>query len=110
MATTITVSEDAFLKGSDATYSDAQTGTGAVTDTSVVEVGQNTSFNVYRGGLVFDTSGLSVAVASAYLDLYIWAKDTSGGDLNLTVVSGSDLADPLVDADFQELLIIFSRP
>lgn len=77
---------------------------------TLVEIGQDYTtgtdrYNVRRGGLVFDTSVIptSMIILAATLTLYGWAKDVDV-DFSLTVVSGADLGDALVDADYGDLL------
>lgn len=80
---------------------------------STVYVGQQFDFwgyNYYlfaidRGGLVFDTSALpdGARIISAVLSLF-GRSDLSYTDFDITLVSGEDLADAFVDADYGELL------
>lgn len=98
-----------LLTLNDAVYATAHDGAGGVSNTIIsISVGQRLSggsYDVYRAGLSFDTSslGAGATIVSATLSVYGFA-DTSTTDFNLTVVSGADLADPLVDADYQDLL------
>jgi len=95
-----------FLMGADAVYATAQVGAGsAYINSSHIEVGQYSSFIVYRSGLAFVTStlGSGASITAAVLSVYGYA-DYSDTDFDLTIVSGADLADYLVDADYQDLL------
>ncbi|GAI20443.1 unnamed protein product, partial [marine sediment metagenome] len=60
---------------------------------------------VERGGLFFDTSVLpdGCTIISATLTIVPYGTPLDN-DFNLTVVSGADLADPLVAANFGDLL------
>ncbi len=62
-------------------------------------------FAVERGALVFDTSALpaGATIISAVLSLY-GRYNNSDADFDITVVSGEDLADTFVNADYGELL------
>jgi len=108
----IEATNDGYISKSDAVYLTAHgAASGNAYDSTViggqvVEVGQNTSFWIYRGGLIFDTSDIpaNATITSAVLSFYIWAKSTAGSDFALTIVSGADLADTLVDADYGDLL------
>ena len=101
---------EGFLRSSGGpVYAAEQAGAGSYFDAAFpVDVGQDWfpgTYIIYRSGLAFDTSpvGAGSPIVSAVLSLYGW-NDFSDTDFDLTVVSGADLADPLVDADYQELL------
>jgi len=96
------------LSLSDNVYATAQAGAGVYTQSTLRDVGQiyyNPGYIVYRLGSAFDTSslGAGVTITSATLSLYGWSDD-SDTDFDITIVSGADLADKLVDADYQDLL------
>lgn len=86
------------------TAHDAATGT--VLNDDSPTTGQASTFSVNRGAVVFDLSSYSgIAITAATLSLYGYgAVDFSDTDFDLTIVSGTDLADTLVDTDYGELL------
>jgi len=63
-------------------------------------------YSLWRFGLIFDTSSIlgGATITAATLDLYLMSKDITGSDFDLTIVSGADLNNPLVDADYYDLL------
>ena len=63
------------------------------------------TFYIYRSVLVFDTSALpsGVIITAAVISLYGQAKDVATA-FNVDIVSGTDLADTLVAADYGDLL------
>ena len=113
MATaTITATNSGYVYKWATTYApahDAAEGTNVYND-NYASVGQGyvaggTQHSVYRGGLIFDISemGSGAFVTAATLSL-MGKGDGSDTNFDITVVSGTDLADTLVLADYGDLL------
>lgn len=60
-------------------------------------------YSIERGAMIFDTSLLAGTVLSATLALQL-LLDVSDTDFDITVVSGADLANTIVVADYGDLL------
>lgn len=96
-----------YASAHDAVNGDAVSDTGAA-----FEVGQYyrhavTRWWIWRSAVFFDTSALpdDCEISSAVLSLYGGSLgDYSDTDFDITLVSGADLADPLVVADYGDLL------
>ena len=72
----------------------------------VLLLGVSKEWYIWRGGLVFDPSTSipsGITVVSAILSLY-GENNYSDTDFDITLVSGADLADTFVNADYLELL------
>ena len=104
-----TVTSDATLFSQNVNYTTAHDAlTGTVNTAGYSWAGQYLFGGVYevaRTALFFDTSGLGggATVTGATLSLKGQA-DVSTTDFNLTIVSGDDLTDRLVAADFGDML------
>lgn len=75
-------------------------------DGDLIDVGQyyyapDTAFGIYRSALDFGT--MTVTATAATLSLWL-NTDNSTTDFNIVLVSGSDLASILVEADYGDLL------
>ena len=101
-----------YLGGAGESYTTVHNATEGLATTfpTVNEIGQDyttstNKYNLRRGGLIFDTSGIGSGdtIDTAVLSLYGQAKDTDQ-DFDLTVVSGTNLDNPVVDTDYGDLL------
>jgi len=99
-----------YYYASDAVYATAQAAANATGRGVVPAVGQESTatgplYVIYRGGLEFDTSSipLSAGITAAALSLY-GLTDSTVNDFDLTVVDGTDLANPREIADYGDLL------
>lgn len=67
--------------------------------------GGDHGYYVYRGGLVFDTSIIPDSATIIETTLLLYGQtDGSDTDFDIVIVSGADLADTFVAADYGELL------
>ena len=111
MATLVTYANYAsWLHKTDSSYASAHdAASGTATTGGVIAIGQDyfvtPTYDVYRGGLFFDTSSLALGVAinSATLSLR-GEEDQSITDFNIVVINGADLNNPRVAADYGDLL------
>ena len=92
-----------YLTAHDA--ADANVDIGIVLNNYGFRVGQADSYNVYRAGLVFDTSSIpsDATINGATLSL-MGETNAAEADFDITIVSGTDLADTFVVADYGDLL------
>ncbi len=74
---------------------------------NVVEIANTKAANyyVYRGALVFDPTAITPGepVVSAFVSVYAWA-DSIYTPFDVVLVSGADLTDVIVGADYGDLL------
>ena len=111
---TFNPSTDAYLYKQDVVYAtahDAASGTSGE-GANYLLVGQETTFSgaikylISRSGLHFDTSSIpdGATITAATLRLCVIQLRTDISNFNIHVVSGADLDDPLVGADYGDVL------
>jgi len=109
MATEILATTSGQLYETDAVYATAHDDTdGFVSqDGNTIEVNNSLAggvYYVYRNGLVFDTSAITGGILSAKISVYGVDVNIAFSDFDIVIVSGADLVDVFVSADYGELL------
>lgn len=113
----VQASHDGYLQKSDTDYDTCHDAANAdsppYNDEGAFAIGQwneggglDNLYYIWRAFLQFDTSGISAddTIASAAIIFQVYGYYVIDNEFNITLVSGDDLANPLVVADYGDLL------